>query len=269
MNKHISLAVLLLTSVATAAPVESGNSQVVPFPSAFPKPANPIPKAENNFDHKQEQFFIHIPASYTGREPFGLIVFVDAGNSRNALPAGWETVLEQKKLLFIAPQNVGNDQNSKRRYGLSVAAALAMKRHYNIDRSKVYIAGVSGGARIAGALGFYAPDIFKGTIQSCGADFYKPVPKVAVTDAVTAAHPTAYGNLIAANPTQVAAARARVKFVFITGPGDYRHPFMLDIYNGGFKPERFQALFLDIEGMGHAICGAPALESALDFLSKP
>ena len=273
MKTKLILALVILPLVGVLAsskelPVQPGNGEVIQFPGAFPKPPKPSPQIDSDFNHKEERFFVHVPASYTGKEPFGLIVFVDAEKSRNALPAEWEAVLEKRKILFVAPQNVGNDQSAKRRQGLAVASALAMMRHYNIDRKKVYSAGLSGGARIAGRLGFHAPDVFRGTIQSCGADFHKPVPLVAVTAEKAAAEAEPYG-IIKVSQAQVDYARTRVKFVLITGSNDFRYPFIQDIYNGGYKPGRYKALLLDVPDMGHVICDGAALEAALDFLGKP
>ena len=48
----------------------------------------------------------------------------------------------------------------------------------------LYAAGFSGGARMSSLLGFYQSDVFHGTIQNCGTDFYRAVPMVAATSAL-------------------------------------------------------------------------------------
>ena len=249
------------------APVQSGG-QVAQFPSAFRKPSKLVPKIDYDFDYKKEQFFIYVPPSYTGREPFGLILFMDPGKGLASLPAGWDAVLEREKLLLVAPQNVGNGQPDRRRNGLGVIATLSMMRHYNIDSARVYAAGFSGGARVASDLGFYHSETFRGTIQSCGTNFFKPVPAVAVTSADRAGHPEPYG-VADISTAEAEMAKAKVKFVLITGANDFRYHYIQDIYNGGFKPCHFKADLLEIEGMGHQICNATALQSALDFLKAP
>ena len=250
------------------APVKPGNGVVVQFAKPFPKPARQVSQTDGNFDHQKERFLIYVPPTYTGREPFGLIVFMDPGTAREALPAGWQGVLDQRRFIFIAPQNVGNDQPNGRRNGLALTSAVTMLHYYNIDRSKVYAAGFSGGARIACDIAFYAPEVFKGTIQSCGTNFNKTVPKVAVTAADTAAHPEPYG-VAKISQAEADGARAKVKFVMITGPGDFRYRYIQDIYNGGFKPGHFKATLLDIPELKHEVCGGPALEAALGFLAQP
>ena len=141
-------------------------------------------------------------------------------------------------------------------------AAMEMMRNYRIDPNRVYAAGFSGGARIASCLAFWHPEIFRGTIQSCGSDFPRPVSHQYATgqDAST------YGLFDGSVPEDCSRTKASVKFVIITGPGDFRHGNLLDIYNYGFMPDGYRAKLIDIPTMGHQICGPNALGAALDFL---
>ena len=54
----------------------------------------------------------------------------------------------------------------------------------------------------------------------------------------------------------------------MTGSKDFRHGNILDIYNGGFRPDGFQARLLDIDGMPHALCPASVLNESLDFIEN-
>jgi predicted esterase len=172
-------------------------------------------------------------------------------------------VLDDRKYIFVAAQNAGNDQPRGRRLGLAVMAALKAMKIYHIDPKRVYAAGFSGGARMSGLLGFYQSDIFRGTIQNCGADFYKSVPIVDATSQVdTAGHP--YG-LLEASGADVRGARS-VRFVLITGTNDFRRSNILDIFHGGFEKDGFQAKLFDVPGMEHDICDGETLSRALDFL---
>jgi hypothetical protein len=87
---------------------------------------------------------------------------------------------------------------------------------------------------MAGMLGFCQADVFHGTIQNCGADFYTPVPNQAATSTKdTAENP--YG-LFDATADEITGARG-VHFALITGSRDFRHGNILDIFNGGFAAE--------------------------------
>jgi len=228
-------------------------------------PARRDPHVSYAFDPNAERFFVHVPEEYSGETAYGLIVFTDADSDSRQLPEGWQTVLDQRKFLYIAPQGAGNDQHSNRRLGLAVLGALEMMKHYRIDPNRVYAAGFSGGARMAGLLGFYQTDVFHGTIQNCGADFYKPVPvQSATSSADTAGNP--YG-LFDATADEIAGARG-VRFALITGSRDFRHGNILDIFNGGFAAEGFKAKLFDVPGMQHDTADGPTLSAALDFIEQ-
>ncbi len=70
------------------------------------------------------------------------------------------------------------------------------------------------------------------------------------------------------DPRRADEAKQKVKFVFVTGPDDFRHGNILDIYKGGFLKDGYQVKLLDVPGMGHAICSAESLSEGLGFLEK-
>jgi Esterase PHB depolymerase len=211
---------------------------------------------------RAEQYYVYVPAAYTGSESYGLIVFTDSQSGTVRLPLMWKPVLDAHKYIFIAAQNAGNEPRG-RRLGLAVMGALKIMSRYRIDPSRVYAAGFSGGARMSGLLGFYQSDIFRGTIQICGADFYERVPIVAATSQLdTAGRP--YG-MFDATKQEISNARA-VRFVLITGSNDFRRGNILDVFHGGFERAKFQAKLFDVPGMDHTICDSGVLSWALDFL---
>ena len=227
------------------------------------KPARTSSRIPYDLDPRAERFYVHVPNSYSDRVHYGLIVYIDPSDQITAEPSGWADVLDRRRLLFVAPLNAGNDQAIERRWGLGVLAALEMMRHYSIDPNRVYVSGLSGGARVAGQLGFFQPDVFRGTIQNCGADFYQHVPKVlANSDVDTNGHQYGFLN---ATPNEVAGAKS-VRFALITGSRDFRHGNILDLYNGGFAKSGLRARLFDVSGMGHQPASPATLEAALDFV---
>ncbi|MDP9160701.1 MAG: hypothetical protein M3O09_10815 [Acidobacteriota bacterium] len=217
----------------------------------------------NDLDPNVERYYVYVPSAYTGSESYGLIVFTDADSQAIGLPASWQAALDTRKYIYVAAQNAGNDQPQDRRLGLAVLGALKAMGQYNIDPTPVYAAGFSGGARMAGLLGFYESDIFHGTIQICGADFYARVPIVAATSQLdTEGQP--YG-MFRATQQEISNARA-VHFALVTGTDDFRRGNILDIFHGGFERLGFHARIFDIRGMGHAICDGDVLSRVLNFL---
>ena len=136
-----------------------------------------------------------------------------------------------------------------------------MQRIYRVDPQRIYVAGFSGGARMAGRLGFYQPNLFRGTIQSCGADFYNPIPQVRSS---SGANDRSYG-LFKATVADVEAAKT-VRFTFITGSRDFRYGSILDIYHEGYALSGLQAKLFDVPRMGHESADAKSFDSALDYV---
>ena len=228
-------------------------------------PTHPEPHIDNGLDPASERFNIHVPSGYVAGGTYGLVVYMDSSDDPSGPPAGWAAVLDRRKLVFVEPLMAGNGEAVSRRLGLGVMAAREMSRRYDLDPRRFYAAGFSGGARVAAGLGFYRPDLFHGTIQSCGTDFDRKVPRVAATQE-TADRYGSYGELDA-TAAEDAQAR-RVRFALITGPGDFRYGNILDLYNGGFAAYGFQAKLFDVPGMTHRPASAASLEAALDFVEQ-
>ena len=119
---------------------------------------------------------------------------------------------------------------------------------------------MSGGARCSLQLAFLHNDVIAGNISICGANFYEPVPKVKATGG------SDYG-VWPVPPDRVAEARKKVRFVFITGAKDFRYGNILDIYQGGFVKNGFQARLIDQPDMGHQLCSPESLLEAFHFVS--
>jgi len=56
--------------------------------------------------------------------------------------------------------------------------------------------------------------------------------------------------------------------VLITGPRDPRYGHLLDIYEGGFAVDGFQARLLDDPQIEHEPCRPDTLREALDFIEQ-
>lgn len=232
-------------------------------PQATPRYRSPY--IDYELDLAKEKFFIHVPSNYSAREPYGLVVYVSFDDDCASIPAGWEQVLDRHKLIFIAPQRSGNQQKSERRRGLAVLGALECMRKFNIDKRRIYAAGLSGGARIASTLGLNQAELFRGTIQSCGTDFVKVVPwKNAQPQKES---DRAYGQC-QATPQELDYARQYVRFALITGPGDFRYGYIKDICESGYIKDGFHAKLFDVPTMKHEDCDGDTLEKALDFLAR-
>ena len=245
-------------------PLATG-ARLMQFDGDCPTPAHPSTHVLYDFDLSQEHFWLDVPSGYDGSTPWGLVVYDDPADVVTDLPDEWEQVLNDDKLIAIIPQKAGDDQNTDRRQGLCVIAALEMIKQYGIDPKRIYAAGLAGGARMAAELGFHQSDIFSAAIQCSDSNFYKAVPRSAVTDDDLQHYPGSY-VAIKADPGEIDSARKLVKFAITTGAGDYREHFLQDICNGGYVADGFQAKLWDVSSLKHEPCSGATLKDVLGFI---
>ncbi|HVV72163.1 MAG TPA: hypothetical protein VHI52_11810, partial [Verrucomicrobiae bacterium] len=125
---------------------------------------------------------------------------------------------------------------------------------------RVYVGGLSSGARLACMIGISCGDIFSGTLCVCGVNFYLNLP--------------AGGNLYFPSSFSPAAdvlafARAHAKYVLVTGENDPDSETIKLVATRGFLREGFkQVLLLDIPGLQQALPGLGPLGQALGFLGE-
>ncbi len=218
------------------------------------------PKEHYSIALDQESYYVYIPDNYDGREPFGLVAFINSGDTIE-LPSGWDQILKDRKLIYLAPQKVGNNQSMKRRSDVTMDGVVQMEKSYKIDPARVYLSGISGGARMSVFTSFHYPDFFTGIIPICGADYFRPVPRV------TATKEDAYG-VNSYDSFLLPVAKQRLRIALITGEKDWRRGNILDIYNGAYVKDGFNVKLWDVPGMGHEICSPEILGQAIDYIEK-
>lgn len=234
------------------------------FNGSIEKPEHQNKSLNYDFPFENEAFFVRNPSRFDPKKTYGLIVYINALPYLGLLPEGWGPVLDQKDLLFIAPFTAGNDRESVERRVLAVIAAQLMKRDYQIDPNRIYIAGQSGGARIASEVAFMHSELFKGTIQSCGSDYFRQIhfaPGRGLDQ-----QGNAYVHDFGATKEEIDQALKTVKFCIITGPEDFRQSDLTSIFEQGFKIDSPLARFYDIKEMSHENVSAKHLVEVIDYL---
>jgi predicted peptidase len=174
------------------------------------------------------------------------------------VPAAWEAVLAKHKLLVVAAHNSGNPRNIFDRIRMAVDANVGMRHHYKIDGARVYVSGFSGGARVASMLGVAFADLFTGMTPFMGVNFY--------TD-LTGADGQSFGTSYIPDDEVLAIAKARCRYVLVTGEKDFNRSNTRAAYDGGFRKEGFKSvLYLEVPGVGHGLPDGKYLDEALTFL---
>jgi hypothetical protein len=212
------------------------------------------------YDVTKEKFKLVVPKSYAHAAKWGLFVYINADDSPG-LPAEYEPLLEKRKLLAVAAYKSGNGRNIFDRFRLAIDAVVNLEKRFNIDPARIYVSGFSGGARTASMLAVAYADLFSGAIPLCGVNFYTEIPSGAGKF-----WPIGF---IPVNEA-LAIAKAKGRYVLVTGEKDFNLANTKAVYEHGFKKEGFKyAKLLEVPGMTHSPAPAEWLDKGLDFLDKP
>ena len=213
-----------------------------------------------DYDLATESFSFYVPPDYdpTG-EPYGVVVWVSARDA-GSIPADFRSVLDERRLIWIGPNNAGNARHLFPRTGLALDAAENVGRFYNIDPERIFVSGLSGGGKVAAYQTVAYPDVFAGGYPLIGMLSYLEVP--------LQSRP---GQLVQrfARPSEDLLERAkRQPLVIMTGSGDFnREECMLTAE--AYERDGFTDLhLLDIDGMGHEMPTAENFALGLDLLVR-
>jgi hypothetical protein len=119
-------------------------------------------------DLAAEKFLWYVPAS-PHAAGYGLLVFVSPWDDAR-MPEGWRDVLDRSGMIFVSAARSGNDAADGRREALALLAAWNVMQRLKIEAARVFVAGFSGGSRIALRLALAYPDLFRGALLNAGSD---------------------------------------------------------------------------------------------------
>jgi poly(3-hydroxybutyrate) depolymerase len=208
---------------------------------------------------------LHLPPDHNPEEKYGLFVWISAGDSGKPPREDWLKVLARRKLIWIGPNNVGNETDTLwRTYMATEAVRQAKARFDNIDPNRVYVAGVSGGGRIASHAALVAPDLFTGGFYVVGCDFWRDVP---VTPGDR--HGKHYRGFWRKPDGNLLRKARQNRYVLLTGEHDFNRANTKAVYDGYRKDNYAHVTLFDIPGMGHTVPNAEWFEKAIAFLDEP
>jgi len=129
------------------------------------------PAALNAFpiDPRHEKFGLYVPAEKPAGG-YGLLVWVSPLDGPG-IPPDWPAALEEHGVIFVTAGRSGNDASPLgRRMPLALTAAANVVRGYPVDPNRIWIAGFSGGSRIAERMALAYPEVFSGAILDGSSD---------------------------------------------------------------------------------------------------
>jgi len=116
-----------------------------------------------------ESFVLYVPPA-PPPGGYALLVFVPPWEEAK-LPPDWPPVLDRLGVIAVSAARSGNQADIfGRRAPLAVIAARNVMARYPVNPDRVYVAGFSGGSRVAMRLALGYPDLFAGAILNAGSD---------------------------------------------------------------------------------------------------
>lgn len=214
------------------------------FALANQSPAEPPAEWVQGYDSTAQKFALFVPDKRLKKgESFPVLLFISAGGG----PAGWndcKAVCEERGMIFASPFGAGNECPMPQRVHIVLDVLDEIRRTYPTDPDRTYIAGFSGGGRVACSIAFALPELFGGAIGVCASGDLREETwlRHRVID--------------------------RLNVAFVTGETDF---------NRG-ELERFRGPLLDglgvpmkvvvQPGMGHAIPGGPVWQDIFTWLDS-
>ncbi|MGH7176114.1 MAG: hypothetical protein ACREJC_01930 [Tepidisphaeraceae bacterium] len=205
----------------------------------------------------REIFDVYVPPNFQPGKKYGLIVWIEPQPGAG-LPDEWIDVLDRQGIIWIAPADIGNETHSVWRIFMALQATMYAKRSFPIDSTRVYVAGLSGGGRIASHTVMFYPEIYTGLFAMCGVNFYRNVPA-----GEKKIYPGFWPN---PDARLVEKSRRNSRFVMLTGQNDFNRDSTKAAYDA-FVKERFPFVtYLEVPDMGHSIPDATWFEKGIEAL---
>ncbi len=173
----------------------------------------------------------------------GVLVYVSPSSSGAPNP-DWLQVFEDKNLIWVAAEEFGNTEPSAQRILVALMGLEKIEQAFQTDSSRIYIAGMSGGGRIASQTATRFPHMFTGALYIAGVDFWTETEKP-------------WLDFISRN-----------RYVFLTGSRDFNRRAVRKVFKQYQKAGVKQALLMDLNGYGHHNPNAEQLVAALGFLDS-
>ncbi len=216
---------------------------------------------EGRYDLAEETFEVYVPAAYrlvsdsnpspgsvsepASRPGWGLVVWLSPGSFGGPADSGVEAILDRQQLLWVGANSASNVRPAWDRINLALDAAANMRALYDLDPERIYVAGYSGGGRLASELAMLYPEVFRGEISWFGCNYFRDVPV-----------PDRPGNHWSADfpvPPELARLRRDSRFVLVTGEVDFNR-YQTAAYFRAMKNEGFQHVtYLQIPGASHYV----------------
>lgn len=196
------------------------------------------------YDSTKQRYELFVPPKPKDRKHgHPVVLFISAGDS----PAGWsqlEAVCKQQGILFASPYEAGNNTPMPRRVRIVLDVLDDIRREHPIDPDRTYLAGFSGGGRVACAMAFALPELFGGVMPVCA------------------------GGELREEPWLRHRAIERLSIAFVTGTNDFNRGEVERFRGPMFSDMGLRTKVTVVPKLGHGIPDGKAFGPVLEWLDK-
>ena len=184
------------------------------------------------------QWQVYVPGH---DKPGGILVFISPSPSAAPQP-DWIDVLDKMNLIWVAAEQFGNSKPTAKRILTALMGLTMAQRSFQVDNGRIYVAGMSGGGRVASKVVTLFPRLFTGAMYFVGVDFWTPAEKPLLEH-------------IAGN-----------RYVFLTGHNDFNRREIIRTYKKYKRAGVNQIVLMDLPEFGHEYPDAEQFAQAVRFL---
>lgn len=199
------------------------------------------PELPPGYDSRKQRYQLFVPKNYDPDKTWPLVLFISPGDD----PLGWrfwQRPCEESGMLFAAAYGAGNTVPVAQRTRVVLDMFDDVRRHYRVDPDQTYLAGFSGGGRMACAIAFALPEYFGGVIPVCGTNPLNRLPYLRHR------------------------VRDRLSVAFVTGTTDFNRKENEDYMAPYFRDVGIRS-HLWVAKMGHSIPGPDVLAEVHAWLA--
>jgi hypothetical protein len=132
-------------------------------------------EAPAKYDPTQVYYQLFVPQTYRPALASPLILFVSASNDPDELGA-WLAVCRKYGVLYASPHEAGDRCPPAKRLRMALDVLDDVRRRLNVDTDRVYVGGLSEGARTACAVSYAFPEFIGGVVAVAGASSLREEP---------------------------------------------------------------------------------------------
>lgn len=207
----------------------------------------------------EETLYVRLPRGYDPRSPSGLIVWADPSPDGRPWPQ-IHPVADELDLICVGAGNAGNDREPVGdRFQLAFDALATVMARYHVDPRRVYMGGMSGGARLSSILLGVYPDVFAGAVPVVGISYDR---MLSMGNGLY--KPAGFGRQ---PPALLRLLRTR-RIAVITGPLDFNYTEIVRAVKM-LKGEGLSIRLDEYEGMSHEMTTPERFADAMRWVDEP